>query len=75
MVKLKAAEYESFEAIKQTDENGNEFRFAQDLLKIIDNKLEESINSRTLTEEEVIYRLEKLGIALHEAADNSIPEE
>jgi len=31
MAKLNAVEYESFEAIKQTDENGSEFWFARDL--------------------------------------------
>ena len=31
MPKLEAVEYESFEAIRQTDENGNEFWFARDL--------------------------------------------
>ena len=55
---MKAAEFGSFEAIKQTGESGNEFRFALDLLKTIDIKLEESINSRTLTEEDVNALLE-----------------
>ena len=36
MAKLKAMEYESFEAIKQTDENGVEFWFARDLQKALD---------------------------------------
>jgi len=35
MAKLKAAEYESFEAIKQTDENGNEFWCARDLQTVL----------------------------------------
>ena len=35
MAKLDAAEYESFEAIKQTDENGNEFWYARDLQRVL----------------------------------------
>ena len=35
MPKLDAVEYESFEAIKQTDENGNEYWFARDLQKTL----------------------------------------
>ena len=35
MAKLEAVEYKSFEAIKQTDENGNEFWFARDLHKTL----------------------------------------
>jgi DNA-damage-inducible protein D len=35
VAKLKALEYESFEAIKQTDENGNEFWFERDLQKTL----------------------------------------
>ena len=36
----------------------------ESLLHTIDIKLEESMNSKTLTEEEASARLEKLGIAL-----------
>ena len=35
MPKLNAVEYESFEAIKQTDESGNEFWFARDLQNVL----------------------------------------
>ena len=43
MVKLNAAEYESFEAIKQTDENGNEFWYARNLQKVLDYSKENFI--------------------------------
>ena len=35
MAKLQAAEYESFEAIKQTDENGSEFWYARELQEVL----------------------------------------
>ena len=35
MAKLEAVEYESFETIKQTDENGNEFWYARDLSAVL----------------------------------------
>ena len=35
MAKLEAAEYKSFEAIKQTDERGVEFWYARDLQKVL----------------------------------------
>ena len=35
MAKLEAVEYTSFETIKQTDENGNEFWYARDLQKVL----------------------------------------
>ena len=35
MAKLDAVEYEAFETIKQTDENGVEFWFARDLQKVL----------------------------------------
>ena len=35
MAKLEAVEYESFEEIKQTDENGNEFWYARDLSVVL----------------------------------------
>jgi DNA-damage-inducible protein D len=35
MSKLEAVEYESFEQIKQNDENGNEFWFARDLQSVV----------------------------------------
>ncbi|MCL2142628.1 MAG: DNA damage-inducible protein D [Methanimicrococcus sp.] len=35
MAKLEAVEYESFEAIKKINENGNEFWFARDLQKVL----------------------------------------
>jgi len=35
MAKLEAVEYESFEAIRQTDENGNEFWHARDLAAVL----------------------------------------
>jgi hypothetical protein len=38
-------------------------RRSESLLKSIDIKLEESMNSDSLTEEEVAVRLKKLGIA------------
>jgi DNA-damage-inducible protein D len=36
MAKLEAAEYKSFEAVKQIDENGHEFWFARDLQKVLE---------------------------------------
>jgi DNA-damage-inducible protein D len=36
MAKLEAVEYESFEQIKQMDENGNEFWYARDLSSVLD---------------------------------------
>jgi len=35
MAKLEAVEYKSFEAIKQTDDLGNEFWYARDLQKVL----------------------------------------
>jgi DNA-damage-inducible protein D len=35
MAKLEAVEYESFEQIKQTDENGNELWYARDLSAVL----------------------------------------
>ena len=35
MAKLIAKEYETFENIKQLDENGNEFWFARDLQRVL----------------------------------------
>jgi DNA-damage-inducible protein D len=36
VAKLEAVEYKSFEQIKQTDENGNEFWYARDLSSVLD---------------------------------------
>ena len=35
MAKLDAVEYESFESIKQTDDNGNEFCYARNLQSVL----------------------------------------